>query len=155
MTHRADEDYCQRHQSQLHSPCCLPPRDQMVQVGGGPLSFVGQVDLSPVGTDDSSSPLCLCFTLSPPSSSGSLCVVHSGLCCEARGKTVVASPNKSKARKTFTLAPRLLADPPLKKGCGMEVTVVGVQPMKHWLDQQVRKGTCCWRTVCGQNHVCY
>lgn len=40
MTHGAEEDHCQRHQSQLHSPCCLPghagspPATRWIRWGG-------------------------------------------------------------------------------------------------------------------------
>lgn len=40
VTHGAEEDHCQRHQSQLHSPCCLrghagsPPATRWIRWGG-------------------------------------------------------------------------------------------------------------------------
>lgn len=59
VTHGAEKDHCQRHQSQLHSLCCLPgyagspPCDEMDQVGGPP-SYAGQVDAYLTGIDDPS-----------------------------------------------------------------------------------------------------
>ena len=40
VTHGAEEDHCQHHQSQLHSPCCLPghagspPATRWIRWGG-------------------------------------------------------------------------------------------------------------------------
>lgn len=47
VTHGAEEDHCQRHQSQLHSPCCLPghagspPATRWIR-WGGPLPLWGR-----------------------------------------------------------------------------------------------------------------
>lgn len=57
VTHGAEEDHCQHHQSQLHSPCCLlghagsPPAARWIRWGGGGgPSTLGQVDPTGVGT---------------------------------------------------------------------------------------------------------
>lgn len=81
VTHGAEEDHCQCHQSQLHSPCCLPghagspPCDQMDQGGGAP-SSVGQVDPSAAGTDYNPSSLSLLWH---SSCSSSVCLFLSPL----------------------------------------------------------------------------
>lgn len=72
VTHGAEEDHCQRHQSQLHSPCCLPgyagspPATRWIR-WGGPLPLwdrwipllLGQM-IPPLSCGTA---LCLCLSL--------------------------------------------------------------------------------------------
>ena len=112
VTHGAEEDHCQRHQSQLHSPCCLrghagsPPATRWIRLGGGGPFLRGTGEslfcwdgwslLSPVALLSPS----VWLSLSPPLS---LRLFHSSGCCVVEGDAAVASPNKPEAQQAITL----------------------------------------------------
>ena len=163
VTHGAEEDYCQCHQSQLHSPCCLPghagspPATRWIRWGG------------PLPLWDRWIPLLL-GQMIPPLSCGtalflSLLVFHSSGCCLCLVKddAAVTSPNMPEAQRAITLVVVVLTKgvdgTGMQDGGGAEgmcggwrgdCRTSGGSTHEAWGGLAGKQGTRCVRRVCCQ-----